>query len=216
VRVGADATTLPIEVSAKIVDYCTLQLLRNAVSWAHTRRLCRSGRHLTEELTALWERLGVSAQIIVERSLPLFSEASELVVAEVAPSGREHRLIPATADAWRHMQRAAREDAVALHIVSAFRSIARQAELIANKLETGQALSEILAVSAPPGCSEHHTGRAVDVGTEHSVPLQIEFEQTEAFEWLCRNAERFGFALSFPRGNRWGYQYEPWHWCHRG
>lgn len=170
---------------------------------------------MTEELTALWERLGVSAQIIAERSLPLFGEASELVVVEVTSSGRKHRLTPAAAEAWRRMQSAAREDAVALQIVSAFRSVARQAELIANKLESGQALSEILAVSAPPGCSEHHTGRAVDIGTEHSVPLELEFEQTPAFDWLRRNAERFGFTLSFPRGNRWGYQYEPWHWCHR-
>ena len=67
--------------------------------------------------------------------------------------------------------------------------------------------------SAPPGCSEHHTGRAVDIGTPHCKVLDEEFEQTEAFDWLVRFAGKFGFRLSYPRGNSCGYAYEPWHWC---
>jgi D-alanyl-D-alanine carboxypeptidase len=43
--------------------------------------------------------------------------------------------------------------------------------------------------------------------------LELEFERTEAFRWLSQNAGRFGFSLSFPRDNRYGYMYEPWHWC---
>ena len=76
-------------------------------------------------------------------------------------------------------------------------------------------LDSILEVSAPPGYSEHHTGRAVDITTDDSPELEIEFERTAAFRWLCRRAGDFGFSLSYPQGNRHGYAYEPWHWCHR-
>ena len=30
---------------------------------------------------------------------------------------------------------------------------------------------------------------------------------------LIPAAAGHGFHLSFPDGNPWGYQYEPWHWC---
>jgi D-alanyl-D-alanine carboxypeptidase len=43
--------------------------------------------------------------------------------------------------------------------------------------------------------------------------LEVDFEQTAAFAWLTAHAHEFGFRLSYPRGNEWGFQYEPWHWC---
>jgi len=33
------------------------------------------------------------------------------------------------------------------------------------------------------------------------------------FAWLARHAHRFGFAMTYPRGNRLGIAYEPWHWA---
>ncbi|MEQ1638880.1 MAG: D-alanyl-D-alanine carboxypeptidase family protein [Methylococcales bacterium] len=72
---------------------------------------------------------------------------------------------------------------------------------------------DILTVLAPPGFSEHHTGCAVDISTPGTAPAALVFEQTAAFSWLNTNAHRFGFYLSFPLGNPYGYQYEPWHWC---
>ncbi|MEW8432737.1 MAG: M15 family metallopeptidase [Candidatus Thiodiazotropha sp.] len=74
-------------------------------------------------------------------------------------------------------------------------------------------IADILEVLAPPGCSEHHTGRAVDIGSGEVGPLEAEFELTPAFTWLHDHAHQFGFNLSFPQGNEFGYLYEPWHWC---
>jgi len=112
------------------------------------------------------------------------------------------------------MKRAALADSIDIHIVSAFRSIERQTEILERKLRAGQRLEQIFAVSAPPGCSEHHTGRAIDIGTGDSTPLEAQFEATEAFRWLEANGVRFGFRLSYPPGNIHGYDYEPWHWCY--
>ena len=162
---------------------------------------------------SILDSLGVSIETIAARSLVLHPEATELVLAEIGENGREHLLVPAAAGAWKSLAEAARGDGVAITIVSAFRSVERQAEIVRAKLARGLSIDEILRVSAPPGYSEHHTGRAVDVTTEGARPLELEFEDTEAFGWLAANAARFGFHMSYPRQNPYGYMYEPWHWC---
>ena len=162
---------------------------------------------------AILDSLGISLDAINARSLVAFSEAAELLVAEIGENGREHLLVPAAAEAWRALRDAASADGVAIRIVSAFRSVDRQAEIVRAKLARGLSIDEILKVSAPPGYSEHHTGRAVDVTSDGARPLELEFENTAAFGWLSRHAGRFGFFLSYPRLNPYGYMYEPWHWC---
>ena len=159
------------------------------------------------------DSLGISVESIASRALVLHPEATDLVVAETGEKGREHLLVPDAARAWGSLRQAARADGVVISIVSAFRSVERQAEIVRAKLARGQSIDEILKVSAPPGYSEHHTGRAVDVTTDGARPLELEFEDTEAFSWLSRHAGRFGFFLSYPRQNPYGYMYEPWHWC---
>ncbi len=160
--------------------------------------------------------LGISRDSILARGLRPCPEATELELAETGADGREHFLVAEAAGAWRRLRDAAQADGVTLVIASAFRSVERQAEIIRGKIEAGAAVEEILRVSAPPGYSEHHTGRAVDVSTPGCPPLEAAFDQTAAFAWLRRRAGEFGFALSYPEGNAWGYQYEPWHWCFNG
>lgn len=168
---------------------------------------------LIDRYCDVWSRLGFSQSLIMRRSLPLFEEACLLATAEIARNGRKFKLMPAAAVAWKKMKAAADRDGVEIYIVSAYRSVQHQAELISNKLEAGQPLEKVLQVIAPPGCSEHHTGKAVDVGTRGAQPLDPGFESTPAFAWLKAHAARFGFSLSFPPDNVYGYVYEPWHWC---
>ena len=165
------------------------------------------------EVKALLDSLQISLDVIATRALVLHPEASELVLAETGDNGREHLLGPMAAHAWRDLRAAALADGVAIRIVSAFRSVERQAEIVRAKLARGLSLEDILCVSAPPGYSEHHSGRAVDVTSEDLPPLEVGFEDSAAFRWLSANARRFGFFLSFPRQNRFGFGYEPWHWC---
>ena len=113
------------------------------------------------------------------------------------------------------MKAAARRDGIGLAIVSAFRSFDRQVAIIRGKIAQGQGIRRILTYSAPPGYSEHHTGCAVDVGTEGCDELEEIFELSPAFAWLRKNASRYGYFMSYPRRNRYGYRYEPWHWMYR-
>jgi D-alanyl-D-alanine carboxypeptidase len=157
--------------------------------------------------------LGITDDYLAQRGLRLYDEARELVRADTGADGREFLLTPPAAQAWRAMQSAAAADGITLVLESAYRSVARQVEILQAKLAAGQALDDVLLLVAPPGCSEHHTGCAVDIGTPGSVALREEFETTAAFTWLQGQAASHGFVMSFPRGNVQGYSYEPWHWC---
>ncbi len=127
--------------------------------------------------------------------------------------GRERQLAAPAARAWQRMRSAACADGIELQVVSAFRSVAYQCGIIERKLANGQTINQILAVSAAPGYSEHHSGRALDLTTPGYEALEEVFEDSPAFAWLQKNAERFRFFLSYPRGNERGIDYEPWHWC---
>lgn len=176
--------------------------------------LVTSLRAMNPRLASLCADLGVSSDLIAARGLSECEEATSLEVAEIGAQGRNHLLIPAAANAWCNMKAAAHSDGISLFIISAFRSIDRQAEIVRRKLQSGSAIEEVLRVCAPPGFSEHHTGRAVDLYTPGSRPLEAQFDQTTAFAWLSARAARFGYFLSYPVGNKQGYQYEPWHWCY--
>lgn len=167
------------------------------------------------QLRALLTALGITPQIIDARKLPLQTVATRLDVAETDQDGRAHLLIPEASHAWRAMKRAAAADGVVIEIVSAFRDLARQADIIRTKLARGLELEQILTLSAAPGYSEHHSGRAVDINTPGCAATEEPFEDTAAFDWLGAHAQRFGFTLSYPRGNAVGFIYEPWHWCYQ-
>ena len=175
----------------------------------------RGSSALQARAEAVNATLGIRSAVIQKRKLPLCPDAKKLVVVEIGRRGRKHRLTPAAARAWTRMKTAARKDGIGLAIVSAFRGFDRQVEIIRRKIAEGQSVRQILAFSAPPGYSEHHTGCAVDIGTEGCDELEEVFEQSPAFAWLRKNASRYGYFMSYPRGNKYGYRYEPWHWMYR-
>ena len=168
--------------------------------------------HVAADLRAL----GIPENYAELRRLTLQPEATELVTARVLKDGRELKLVPAAASAWTAMVTAAAADTVTLLLISGFRSVEHQRLIVERKLAAGTPLAEILGVNAAPGYSEHHTGRAVDIGTPGCPRLTEEFEQTPAFLWLARRAGDFGFRLSYPRDNPHGVIYEPWHWLQVG
>lgn len=168
---------------------------------------------LSADLQHICAGLGISARLLAARGLPEFREPIHLELAEVGADGKEHRLTPQAVIAWRELKVAALADGVELVIVSAFRSIERQTEIVRNKLAAGCMIDDILTLCAPPGYSEHHSGRAADLASPGGPILEVGFAQTAAFAWLSTHAGRFDYTLSYPPGNRFGYQYEPWHWC---
>jgi len=157
--------------------------------------------------------LGVPRDYGRMRGLRRVREPSRLESIGLDTQGREQFLAPRAARAWLRMREAAARDGVELQVVSAFRSVEYQLGILKRKRERGQAMEQILRVSAAPGYSEHHSGRALDVTTPGFAALEEEFENSPAFAWLKKHARRFGFHLSYPRRNPHGIAYEPWHFC---
>lgn len=145
--------------------------------------------------------------------MPQYGEAENLEQEGTDTSGRPALLTPETAAAWRAMRNAAAEHGLTLLLVSTFRCLSYQEHLLRHKIDMGIPWDEILAYSAYPGFSEHHTGRAIDIGSPTSPELEEAFENTPEFDWLTRNAGRFGFRMTYPPGNSTGIGYEPWHWA---
>lgn len=114
-----------------------------------------------------------------------------------------------TSAAWLKMRESAKTDGITIHIKWAYRSIEDQAFLIKKHLSWGANINELITWIAPPGYSEHHSGRALDINARSG---NDSFEDTDEFRWLSENAKNYGFTMSFPENNKYGMIYEPWHW----
>ena len=114
-------------------------------------------------------------------------------------------------DAFAEMAEAASEKGIPLHVKSGFRSARYQEEIILRRLKKGRLFENVIRYVAPPGYSEHESGRAVDLVSNHSP-----FHESNAYPWLKRNAARFGFRESYPENNGSPMPWEPWHWYYTG
>lgn len=73
---------------------------------------------------------------------------------------------------------------------------------------------------AMPGYSEHGNpiNNAIDFTSENGIngfsdsQSAKDFETLPEFGWLMQNANNFNFYLSYPRDNKFGVAFEPWHW----
>ena len=121
-------------------------------------------------------------------------------------------------DSLLKMREEAKKDGIYLVFLSGYRSINLQKDIFYSlKSIRNQDAAERARVSAPPGYSEHSTGFAIDIGdaTQRQTDFETEFENTDAFRWLIKNAAKFHFKLSFNKDNKY-IDYEPWHWRYEG
>jgi len=121
-------------------------------------------------------------------------------------------------DSLLEMRDEAKKNGIYLVFLSGYRSINLQNEIFYSlKSFRNQVAVERARVSAPPGYSEHSTGFAIDIGdaTQRETDFETEFENTDAFKWLIKNAAKFHFKLSFTKDNKF-IDYEPWHWRYEG
>jgi len=148
-------------------------------------------------------------------SLPSDYESSDLVPLDgsgIPVSRTGHRLRKPAFDALMDMDKAARSDGISLLVSSSYRSYAYQSGVFArNVAEMGKKEAE--RVSAAPGTSQHQLGTAIDFGS-----ITDAFALTAAGKWLSANAGRFGFSLSYPKGQEGltGYVWESWHYRYIG
>ena len=173
---------------------------------------------MDELLTKIYQQLGISSKHLELNKLPIHRQPSLdlLEVVDIDFEGKPFILISSAAQNWRRMKVMAQRDNISLMPFSGFRSYLHQMNLIDRHLKNGRPIEDILTHIAIPGFSEHHSGRAIDIHTKGKNILDEEFESTEEFIWLSKNAAQFEFRLSYPRSNSFGIIYEPWHWFYTG
>ena len=130
----------------------------------------------------------------------------------------ERYVLPGRKDQYFHgdalefltdMLDAAADDGHDIKILSAYRSFDEQQALKGQYTQVYGSGSN--AFSADQGYSEHQLGTTVDLSDIATGGTYTSFAQTEAYDWLIKNAYRYGFILSYPENNTF-YVYEPWHW----
>ncbi len=159
--------------------------------------------------------LGIPKDYAQKTRLTLQTESTDLCDVGSDIYDRPQKIAQNALKPWSQMKAQAEQDGITINIVSVFRSVNRQIEIIQSKLDKGEQIEDILKISAAPGYSEHHTGRALDLTTNDCRVLELEFENTAAFSWLEKKAALFSFHLSYPKNNPHGITYEPWHWAYR-
>lgn len=213
---GASEIFLPAELTDNSTAHQFLSSLHAAdKSSAQVFSLASWMPGSQQRIQRLHKTLEIPQNYGIKRGLRLHEDTVELTEIGLDCWQRPQQMLPRAAAAWTLMQHSAKNDNVSLVPVSAFRSIDYQTRLIERKLSAGQQIEDILKVSAAPGFSEHHTGRAIDITDGVCAPLENEFTACKAFQWLKFNAEDFGFYLSYPQNNPYGIIWEPWHWCWR-
>jgi zinc D-Ala-D-Ala carboxypeptidase len=114
----------------------------------------------------------------------------------------------------RALRVAARRRGLPIAIRSAYRSYRTQGAVFGSWVRRG-GLQNALRTSARPGHSEHQLGTAIDFTLPgRGAPWAYrDWGLTSTGAWLARNAWRYGFVLSYPRGqfSKSCYSYEPWH-----
>lgn len=120
-------------------------------------------------------------------------------------------------EAWpslKNLLDSARSQGMPLYIKSGYRSFREQKSLKSNySFMYGAGTAN--AFSADQGYSEHQLGTTIDFITTGTGGSLSGFDTTQSYQWLLNNGYRFGFTLSYPKGNAY-YVYEPWHWRYVG
>lgn len=105
-----------------------------------------------------------------------------------------------------------------VNVISAYRSIEKQAELY-EKIVLQNGADYASHYVQQPTLSEHHTGLAIDLGIFHSEDGSSEtFKGEGEYEWFVKNCHKYGFVLRYAQGKEdiTKISYEAWHFRYVG
>lgn len=126
-------------------------------------------------------------------------------------------------DAWKKMHEAAAKEGVNLIIISATRNFDYQKGIWERKwndakykgADDKQTALNILKYSSMPGTSRHHWGTDMDFNSVTPTYF-TSGNGKKIYEWLVKNAAKYGFAQTYSSkiNGRTGYEEEHWHWSY--
>jgi zinc D-Ala-D-Ala carboxypeptidase len=144
----------------------------------------------------------------------------DLVSVGTAGLGGSGKVRSIIVDDLRDMAEAASAAGKSIAVRSAYRSYSEQAAVFQMWVnEVGY--KKALLTSARPGHSEHQLGTTIDFRSGNSTEAPWDYPdwaKTPAGRWMANNAWKYGFLMSYPKGeiSISCYSYEPWHYRYYG
>jgi D-alanyl-D-alanine carboxypeptidase len=146
---------------------------------------------------------------------------SDFVKVDSKHASRNMYLNRETYAAFKKMFTAAKADGIQLKIVSGARSFEHQKAIWDRKWKANEDLEplcrsqKILEFSSMPATSRHHWGTDIDLNNLENSYFEEGSGKAE-YEWLVKNASRFGFFQVYTSkdSGRTGYSEEKWHWSY--
>lgn len=158
-----------------------------------------------------------SYNFLVDKNNKLTSDyiPEDLEIIDVKYSCKDKYLRKEARINFERMAKDAKKKGFNIIAVSTYRSYEYQEKLY-NNYVVDKGLYYADMASARAGHSEHQTGLAVDIANE-SLDYD-NFESTKEFDWMKKNAYKYGFILRYPKGkfHITGFKYEPWHYRYVG
>jgi len=162
------------------------------------------------------------AFFLVDNGNPLGADY-KVELAEICPN---HYMDKRAAPYAVKMLENAEKDGVALNVVSSYRNLDKQSknfeDYVKRLLDEGYTREDAMTITAEqiahPGASEHNAGLAIDIVTADwwngHDDITADFADSPEFDWLKRNAWKYGFVMRYPEAKEGitGIMYEPWHY----
>ena len=157
--------------------------------------------------------------VLINEDHPLpqgFDATVKLICVENA-IGEQYQIDEKTYEAFLRLREdVLKNDGIQAELISVYRTYQYQADSFARYLrEFGPEYTNTYV--AKPGCSEHHTGFAIDVGVLLDGKLYRAIDDLLEIDHLFRPIQakfpKYGFILRYPRGKEaiTKIGYEPWH-----
>lgn len=154
-----------------------------------------------------------------------YEQNPDFVKVQPPHTDRSLYLLREVNEAFTRMYKAALQDDVKLHILTAARPFYAQKTKWEEKWELpeyqtfkGAARARhLLRYWSMPGTSRHHWGTEIDLNS-----MKLTYYQTpigkKTYDWLQKNASRFGFYQPYTKQDEsrpYGYCEEKWHWSYK-
>lgn len=130
--------------------------------------------------------------------------------------GEKKKIRSEVYEAFKRMWEDAYKEGIYLIIVSAYRDYESQVKVYTD-YENQKGTKYADSIAARPGFSEHQTGLSLDIYSKDST-IASTFKNSKAYDWLTKNAHKYGFILRYPDGKKkiTGFSYESWHYRYLG
>jgi D-alanyl-D-alanine carboxypeptidase len=120
-------------------------------------------------------------------------------------------------DGLKALTAAAKANGTPLEAYAAYRSYATQTTLFNDGVKA-YGYDAAITYWGRPGHSEHELGLAIDFIAVGDARISSGFESTRAGGWMAKNAWKYGWLMSYPKGKQSVVclHYEPWHYRYYG